>query len=291
MQQKKILLGAHMSIAGGFAQAFARGEEIGCTAISIFTKSNRQWHAKPLEHEQIQEFKNSFDNSSIRAVVAHAAYLINIGAANPETHKKSIESLQQELERTTQLGIPLVFHPGSHTSETIEKCLEKIIEGCHTIFSAVPGKSMLLIESMAGQGSTVGFTIEQLAVLHKALKTTKRIGFCIDTCHIFAAGYDISTKKGYEEFFDEFDRQIGIAHIKAFHVNDSLKAAGSKVDRHSHIGKGAIGLEPFKLLMNDERFFDIPKVLETPVDSYLEYKPDLELLEGLLTAKNRALLG
>lgn len=289
MQQKKLLLGAHMSIAGGFQNAFIKGQEIGCTAISIFTKSNRQWLAKPLLEEQVQIFKESFSASTIQAVVAHAAYLINIGAANPETHKKSIESLQQELERTTQLGIPLVFHPGSYTNETIEICLEKIIAGCNTIFAAVPGNSMLLIESMAGQGSTVGFTIEQLATLFQGLKSTNRIGFCIDTCHIFAAGYDISTKTGYDQFFDEFDRQVGIEHIHAFHVNDSLKHSGSKIDRHRHIGQGVMGLEPFKLLMNDERFIAIPKILETPVDSYLEYKPDLEILKGLLTVKHQKL--
>ncbi len=285
LKTKVSLLGAHLSIAGGFYKAILKGEEIGCTAIAVFTKSNRQWDAKPLTEESIALFKETQAGSPVQMVVSHAGYLINLGAASQQAYKKSINSLQQELERCEQLGIPyLVFHPGTFGT-SLNTSLEQVSYAINLILEAIPGHSMFAIETMSGQGNSMCATLEQLAFIYSKIKHKTRVGFCVDTCHIFAAGYDIRTSRGYHAFFEKFDYLLGLDKLKVFHLNDSKKPLDSKLDRHEFIGKGAIGLEFFELLMNDKRFISVPKILEVPIDdnNYHQYEPDLLLLKSLMS--------
>lgn len=286
MKKKQLLLGAHMSIAGGFEQAIIRGEELECTAIQIFTKSNRQWAAKPITVEQANLFKETLQkSSSVQFVMAHASYLINIGSADKTAAEKSVKALIEELKRCHTLGIPyLVLHPGAYTKTTLEESIHLISEYLNYAFDEDPGSTIVLLENTAGQGKSVGSTFEQLRAIYKKVKKKKRIGFCFDTCHAFAAGYDFTTPEKYKALWKHFDEVIGIEHLKAFHINDSVKGLGSHVDRHSNIGKGKIGIEAFRLIMNDPRFSDIPKVLETPkvISDMEQDQINLNLLRSLL---------
>jgi len=222
-----------MSIAGEISRAIERGESIGCTAIQIFTKSNRQWYAKPIEEKDAQAFKQAWKNSSIKSIVAHASYLLNIGSPSPDAAKKSLEALKIEFQRCAQLAIPyLVIHPGSYTSSDETSCIERIGHNLDVLFEHVPHGTILL-ETMAGQGSQVGYTFEQLAQIIKFSKHKKRIGICFDTCHAFAAGYDFRTENSYNLMWEHFDKTIGINKLKAIHLNDSHKDLGSRVDRHA----------------------------------------------------------
>jgi len=289
MIKKHLLLGAHMSIAGGFDKAITRGESIGCTTIQVFTKSNRQWYARPLTEEEIETYKNTASQSSINPVVAHASYLVNIGSADKTTHEKSAKSFAEELHRCQQLGIPyLVIHPGScGTSLSEKECLKKISDTLDETFAKLPGKTMVLLETMAGQGSNLGYQFEQLAELFQQSEYKNRVGVCLDTCHIFAAGYKYDTKQEYEKLWDQFDTIIGLNHLKVMHLNDSKKECGSRVDRHDDIGKGKIGLESFKLIMNDKRFFDIPKIIETPRKDLTDDLRNMRSLIQLITKENQ----
>ncbi len=261
----KQLLGAHMSISGGYEQAIIRGGSIGCTAIQIFTKSSRQWAAKPILPEQATIFKKTLQESSVQSVFAHASYLINIGSADAQLAKKSATALIEELNRCHTLGIPyLVLHPGAFVKSTIAESLSLISQCLTYVLEKDVGKTIILLENTAGQGSSIGSTFEQLRLIYDSVKHKKRLGFCFDTCHAFAAGYDFSTIESYKDLWKHFDEVLGIQNLKAFHINDSVKERNSHVDRHAHIGKGKIGLEAFRLLMNDSRFYDIPKILETP---------------------------
>lgn len=267
MKNKKesLLLGAHMSIAGGLEKAIIRGELIGCTAIQLFTKSNRQWQAEELTEPSVSLFKKTANESLVTSIIAHASYLINLAAEEPLIYKKSIDALLQEVMRCEQLDIPyLVVHPGSAGKQERSVALHKIALALEIILNQTMGKTMILLETVAGQGTSLGNTFEELAEIRNGVKTKELIGICVDTCHIFAAGYDISSVKGYQETWKKFDSLIGLSHLKAFHLNDSMKNLASRVDRHAHIGEGKIGLEAFALLLNDPRFFDIPKILETP---------------------------
>lgn len=283
-KKPSLLLGAHMSIAGGIPLAIDRGQSIGCTCIQIFTKSNRQWAAKPLDHVAIKEFKQKMQHSTIQAVVAHASYLINIGSPNPELNKKSVTALSDELKRIEQLEIPyLVFHPGAYVKGSEKECLTTIAKNIDIILSKNPGKSMLLLENTAGQGTNVGYTFEQLAKIYSQIEHKKRVGICFDTCHAFAAGYDFSTPEAYTKMWDSFDKVLGIKLLKVIHVNDSLKECGSRVDRHEDIGKGKMGLKSFELLFNDKRFSKIPKILETPKeDDMLDDVKNMETIKKLI---------
>lgn len=279
-----------MSIAGEISRSIERGESIGCTAIQIFTKSNRQWYAKPLNPTDIESFKQAWKNSSIQSVIAHASYLLNIGSPNPEAEKKSLEALEIEFQRCADLDIPyLVIHPGSHTNSDEQECLARISKNIDKLLDKIPDGTILL-ETMAGQGSQVGYTFEQLATIIKHSEHKRRIGICFDTCHAFVAGYDFRTEKTYNLMWEQFDKIIGINKLKAIHVNDSLKDLGSRVDRHADIGKGKIGLKGFELLFNDPNFFDIPKILETPKSELSEDRKNMDVLEGLLSEKARKLL-
>lgn len=269
MKEKNNLIGAHVSIVGGFDQAIVRGEKINANCIQIFTKSNRQWRAKKITEIEAKKFAQAQKNSKIQIVVAHASYLINVGSSSLATQKKSIAALTEEIQRCAMLKIPyLVLHPGTfdkknNLPENIKITATNIDKA---ITQAKTKNITILLETMAGQGSTAGSTFEELAELLKKIKHKKQIGICVDTCHIFAAGYNFSTKKKYHELWKQFDKIIGIKKIKVIHVNDSKKECGSKVDRHEHIGKGKIGEKSFKFFMQDSHFKNIPKIIETPKD-------------------------
>jgi deoxyribonuclease-4 len=289
--QKKLLLGAHMSIEGGLHKAIERGIETGCTTLQIFTKSNRQWHAAPLEITAIKQFNQAVITSGINPIVAHASYLINLASPEEATRKKSIIALKKELEVCSQLNIPyLVLHPGSHVNQTINQGLALINQGLNQVFKEVPGNTIIALETMAGQGSSLGSNFEEIAKIYKSNDYKERLGVCLDTCHIFSAGYDFTEKKAYEAMWSEFDKIIGLEHLKVIHVNDSKKELGSRVDRHETITKGKIGAEAFALLFNDARFFDIPKILETPKATLAEDIYNMEIIKGLLTKETKELL-
>ncbi len=280
-----------MSIAGGFEYAIERGASIHCSTIQIFTKSNRQWQAKEITPAQVKAFATAVKNSNISPILVHATYLINIGSANATLHKKSVLALKEELLRCELLGIPyLTFHPGSHVGFTEKECLNKISDSLNEILDQVPGKTTILIENMAGQGSTVCYQFEQIAFITEKSLFKKRIGVCFDTCHAFAAGYDFRTPETYQHMWQHFDEIIGLAYLKAIHLNDSKKDLGSHVDRHEDIGKGKLGLEAFRLIMNDKRLFDIPKILETPESNLEAYAKNMEILKNLLSSKTKEIL-
>jgi deoxyribonuclease-4 len=259
-------LGAHLSIAGGLPRAVDRAEASRCQALQIFTKSVGQWRARPLPAAEIARFRARVRETGIRPVVAHNSYLINVAAASPELRAQSIAALGEELDRAEALGLDgLVMHPGSYTTGTEDRGLILIAEALAALLRARPrGRTMILLEHTAGQGTNLGHRFEHLAAILECLKRSRRVGVCLDTCHLLAAGYDICSDHGYQRTFREFDRIVGLDRIKAFHLNDSKKPCGSRVDRHEHIGKGCLGLEPFRMLLNDPRFADLPMLLETP---------------------------
>src|SRR5919107_4988738 len=259
-------LGAHLSIAGGLPRAVDRAEASGCEALQIFTKSAGQWRARELPADEIALFKRRVRETKIRPVVAHNSYLINLAAADPALRARSIQSLCDELDRAEALGLDgLVMHPGSFTSGTESGGLRLIAEGLADIFASRPAmKTRVLLEHTAGQGSNLGHRFEHLAEIIDLLGGTPRVGVCLDTCHLLAAGYDICSEKGYQETFRQFGKIVGFARLKVFHLNDSKKPCGSRVDRHEHIGKGCLGLAPFRRILNDPRFASLPMLLETP---------------------------
>ncbi len=282
-KKKTLLLGAHMSVSGGYEQALIRGESIGCTTIQIFTKSNRQWHAKPIEEHDALAFKEALRQSSIKSVIAHASYLINLGSSQKATEEKSVIALIDELERCELLGIKaLVLHPGSTGTFTKEEGIKQIGNNLNKALEQTTSSTMILLENMAGQGSAVGSTFEELGLIRHNTHHKKRIGFCFDTCHVFAAGYDISSPDSYNAVWDSFDALIGLEHLKAMHINDSKQKLCSHKDRHEHIGKGHIGLKGFEYLMNDPRLIDIPKILETPKETLEDDLKNLQVLKGLI---------
>ena len=261
-----VLLGAHMSTSGGVHTAVDRATSIGCTALQVFTKNNNQWNAKPLTDEDIQNYKRKIAEASIAPVVSHDSYLINLCGTNPDILKKSRAAFVDELTRCEQLGIELLnFHPGAHLGAGEEEGIKKIIESLNLAHEMTKGfKVLSVVEATAGQGTAVGYKFEHLEKIINGVDDPKRMAVCIDTCHIFAAGYNITTEKAYEKTFKEFDAIVGFDRLAAFHFNDSKKGLGSHVDRHEHIGKGTIGKQGFAFLMNDKRFAEVPKILETP---------------------------
>lgn len=277
-------LGAHVSIAGGVKNAPLNGEKIGCEAIQIFTKNQRQWKAKPYEKEEIEEYFNNLNKVKIKKVVAHTSYLINLASPTEEIFEKSINALIDDLERCNSLKIPFtIIHPGSHLGEGVNKGIERIVIGIERVFEKVK-KGGIALETVAGQGSNIGFEFEQLEKIIEGVKEKNRILVCFDTAHTFEAGYDIKTQDGFKKVLDEFDRIIGIEKLCAFHLNDSKTPLGSNVDRHENIGKGFLGLEPFKFLVNNKEFKDHPMILETPGgdDMYIEDLKTLNLLKSLI---------
>jgi len=257
-------IGAHVSISGSIDLAIGRGEEIGATAIQIFTKNANQWRGKPITEQSAAAFRAAWKNSTIGPIVAHDTYLINLAAPDDEKWAKSKAAFADELQRCALLGVPdLVMHPGSHLTTGEDAGIERIALAFREIFQEAPDSVRVLIEITAGQGSNLGYRFEHLAAIMDKVPHGN-FGVCFDTCHALAAGYDLTSAAGYAAVMDEFDRIIGCDLIKAFHVNDSKKGLGSRVDRHEQLGDGAVGLEGFRALMQDPRFFSVPKLLETP---------------------------
>lgn len=274
-----------MSIEGGVFNAPLRGKEVGCDVIQIFTKNNNQWKSKKLTDKEITAFKNNLNKTGIKAVASHDAYLINLASPKKDVYEKSLDAFYDEMERAEELGLPyLVFHPGAHLGEGEGAGIKQIADSINLLLSKSKSNNlMLLLEATAGQGTHIGWRFEQLAKIINLIEQKEKMGVCIDTCHIFAAGYDITTEEGYTKTFDEFDRIIGLQRLKLFHLNDSKKELASRVDRHEHIGKGMLGLKAFKMLLNDERFKDIPMILETPKEKDMkEDKRNLKVLRNLI---------
>jgi len=261
-----LLLGAHMSIGGGVHTAIGRACSIGCTAMQIFVKNNMQWFARPLTGQEIGAFLKHTQRRELLSVFAHANYLINLAATNPQFHANSLRALSEELIRSDQLKLPfLVLHPGAHLGAGEEMGLEKIVESIDRVFSALPKiKTRIALETTAGQGSCLGSEFDHLAYVISSVREPERLCVCLDTAHVFAAGYDIGSEASIRKTFREFDRVIGRDRLVAIHLNDSKTGCGSRVDRHEHIGKGKIGLDAFRFIMGNRRFREIPKVLEAP---------------------------
>ncbi len=279
------LIGAHMSIAGGVALAIDRALSVHATAMQIFVKSNMQWFAAaPFTQAELKAFHEHPRRGEVRSVFGHSGYMINLAAANPEFAEKSRRALAEELLRADQLGLPfLVLHPGAHMGAGEAEGLAKIVAGLDAVFEKLPKvKTRVALETTAGQGSSLGHTFEQLAWILKHAAQPNRLCVCVDTAHLFAAGYDISTEAGARETFERFEEIVGLKHLVALHCNDSKTGLGSRVDRHEHLGKGKIGLAPFEFLMRDPRFVAIPKVLETPKGKDLaEDRENLAVLREL----------
>lgn len=265
-RNSQILLGAHMSIRGGVSMAIERARSIRCTAMQIFVKNNMQWFARPLTGEEIRAFLNHVQRGELSSVFGHANYLINLAATNPQFHANSIRALAEELVRADQLELPfLVLHPGAHLGAGEEAGLKKIVDSVDEVFRKIPKvKTKIALEITAGQGSCIGHRFEHLGHIIANVRESERLRVCIDTAHLFAAGYEIGSESGVTTTFHEFDRVIGRNRLVAIHVNDSKTGLGSRVDRHEHIGKGRIGLDAFRFIMRNSRFSKIPKVLETP---------------------------
>ncbi len=267
-----MILGAHESISGGLHNAFERGKADGCEALQIFTKSERQWSSKPFTDEQIEAFKSASKQYGIPLsnVMVHDSYLINLASPDPEKLEKAKKAFVEELERCAQIGVPyLVTHPGSHVGSGEEKAIQTLIGAYNDCIDRSPDcPTVITIETTAGQGTCMGYKFEQIAALIDGIQNKKRVGVCVDTCHIFAAGYDIRTAEGYESTMKEFDKVVGTKWVKGFHINDSKKELGSRVDRHEEIAEGFIGATAFKCLVNDPRWKHTIGVLETPGEDY-----------------------
>jgi deoxyribonuclease-4 len=271
MPEKKVLLGAHQSIAGGVKKALERGRDVGCDTIQIFVKSPNRWASKPLAGADVAAFKEAVDATGIWPVFAHALYLINLATPDEELWLKSLDALTDDLERCEQLGLPgLVIHPGSHRGSGEARGLARIASALDEVHSRLPGYGVQVwLETTAGQGDHLGYSFGQLRIMVDGVTHPERLGICFDTAHAFAAGYELRTQEGYEATWTEFDEVLGLDRLHAIHLNDSKKDLGSRVDRHEHIGQGLLGLEPFRYLLNDARFLGLPMTLET------EKGPDL----------------
>jgi deoxyribonuclease IV len=277
------LLGAHISTKGGLSTVFERAAAIEASALALFAKNSNQWKGKALTEGDCIDFAA---RRTVAPIVTHASYLINLATTNPEFHSKSIAAMIDELDRAERLGIhAVVLHPGAHLGAGAEAAVDQIARSLDQIHAAIPNHRVVtLLETAAGQGSCVGCTFEELGRMLELVDDRRRVGICFDTCHVFAAGYDIRTASGYEATMDDLERHVGADAVGAFHLNDSKKGLGSRVDRHQHIGEGEIGLDAFAFLLNDERFRAIPKVIETPKTIETESdRKNLALLRSLLS--------
>ena len=277
-----LLIGAHTSASGGSQNALYEGQRIGATTIQLFTSNQKQWTGRKISDEEVLLWEKALEETGIQSVMSHDSYLINLGSVSAETLQKSRKAFREEIERCHTLSIPyLNFHPGAATGGTEEQCIETIIESLLELEKTLHEghkKTRLLLETTAGQGTTVGYRFEHLAQIIKEVQAKIPIGVCIDTCHIFAAGYDVRTKEAWEETLKKFDRIVGLKHLYAFHLNDSMKDLGSRVDRHARLGEGKIGLDCFHYLMTDAKTKNLPKYLETP-DGPEGWKEEIALLK------------
>jgi deoxyribonuclease IV len=281
------LFGAHMSVAGGCHNALLAAKKHGCEALQIFTKNSNQWLGKPQTAEDAALFKLTLRDTQVRAMVAHDSYLINLASPDKELYRRSVEAFVDELRRAEGLGLDfLVFHPGAATDDDEAAGLNRVAKALNEVLRRCPRhKVQPLIETTAGQGRCLGHRFEHLARILDRVKQPERIGICLDTCHVFAAGYPLAPEADYHATMDALDNAVGLGRLKVFHLNDSVKPQGSRVDRHAHVGKGMLGLEPFRLLVNDRRFRDHPMILETPKEG--ESGEDLDavnlgVLRGML---------
>jgi deoxyribonuclease-4 len=283
-----LALGAHMSAAGGVDLAITRAAALSMQSCQLFTKNANQWNAKPLDPAVVDRFLLQKEDAGVANLVAHDSYLINVGSPDDAAWEKSRNALQIELERCDLLTVPyLVSHPGAHMGSGEDAAIERVADAINRIHDARPdGATSLLIETTAGQGTCLGRTFEEIAAIIDRVEDRSRIGVCLDTCHVFAAGYDIRDAETYAATMDAFDDTIGLEWLKVIHLNDSKKGLGSRVDRHTHIGEGELGIEPFRLLMNDPRLDGLPGVLETPKgDDETEDARNMATLRGLIGAQ------
>ncbi len=260
------LLGAHMSIAGGLHRALERGRAVGCSVVQIFLKNQMQWKARPLTEADVRLWKAARRATGIRTAFAHASYLVNLGTPVDAEWRHAIAAFHDELERAEALGLPfVVIHPGSHKGAGLEAGLARVVAALHELTRRTAGyRVRIVLENTAGAGDTMGRTFGELAALLEGARAAERLGVCLDTCHLFAAGYDIRRRAGYERVMAECARELGVSTIRAFHLNDARAGLGSGLDRHTHIGQGQLGLAPFRFLLNDPRWRRVPKALETP---------------------------
>lgn len=279
----KILLGAHVSIAGGLANACLHAQNTASNAIQIFTKNQLQWSAKEPDFNEIDSFKRCVSKDKL-TVVAHLSYLVNLGSTDESLREKSVTAAINEIRRCRLLGIKsLIFHPGSNKHLTEDETIRQIVSNLSEIIKQTEESKdvNLVLETTAGQGHQIGYRSEHIARIIELLGGDMRLGVCIDTCHIFAAGYDIRTLQAYNKYMDDFDNIIGLDRLKAIHINDSLKPLGSNVDRHASIGKGYIGQDAFGFIVNDKRLKGIPLIVETPGNDN-EHKIDLDIVKGMI---------
>jgi len=279
-----MLLGAHTSISGGLHRAIIRGNLLGCTCIQIFIKNANRWYSKRITEEEKKLFLETKAKSRIELVIAHNSYLINLASENKLKLQKSIDSLYREIERAEILEIPyLVMHPGAHLGAGEQNGLDIISEALIQLIEKTKNFNIkICLETTAGQGTVLGYKFEQLNYITESINKNERLGVCFDTCHVFASGYDLRTKEEYDKTLCEFDRIVGLDKIWVIHLNDSMKMLGSKKDRHAHIGQGKIGINAFKYFMNDKKFFNVPKIIETPkgIDLFND-KDNLRILRML----------
>lgn len=286
-------LGAHMSIEGGVSKAIRRGAGAGCQTVQVFTKNNTRWHGVYPSTLEIAAFQSLQDETGINPVFAHASYLINLASGDPVVRERSITALTDELNRCQQLHLPmLVLHPGSHGGRGEQTGIRSVIEGLTQALSAAPeSRVRILLETTAGQGHDLGHRFEHLHAILAGTGMLGRTGVCLDTCHVFAAGYDLRDEESYRRTIEEFDRIIGLARLFALHLNDSKKPLGARVDRHQHIGHGHLGVSAFRQILNDPRLDHLPAVLETPKNKQCdEDKVNLAVLRGLQKGQPAGLL-
>jgi deoxyribonuclease-4 len=277
-------LGAHMSIAGGPSNALRRGHSIGCDAVQMFTRGPNRWQAPELTDQAVADFHHARDDTGLHAVVAHSSYLINLGSPDEVLWRRSIDALVDELERCRRLGVAdYVLHPGAHMGAGVETGLARVARGLDEALNIAGDEITILLETTAGQGTGLGHRFEQLAGIIAKARTGEQLGVCLDTAHVWAAGYEFRDAESYATMWANFDAAIGLPRLRAIHLNDSRRERGSRVDRHQHIGQGSVGLEAFRLLMNDPRLRHVPMLLETPKgDDLNEDVANLALLRGLL---------
>lgn len=261
------LIGSHVSIEGGLWRAFERGQEMGCEALQIFTKNQLQWFASPLPLRECERFYRAWRESGISTVVSHASYLINL-AGEEAVRRKSVDALVQELQRCDALGIDrVVLHPGFHRQLTRQEGMKRVLHSLEEVLEQTEAlRVRILLETMSGQGTSLGATLEECTSLCASAGDLRRVGVCLDLCHLFAAGYELRTPEGYERLVGTVERELGLDAVGCWHLNDSKDPKGSRKDRHAHPGSGALGTLPFSLVVSDRRFPDVPAILETPAD-------------------------
>jgi deoxyribonuclease-4 len=281
------LFGAHMSIAKGCHNALLAAHRYGCEAVQLFTKNSNQWEAKPLTDDDVEQFRRARQESSPRVLVSHDSYLINLASPDKELYRRSVEAFADEVRRAEALGLDyLVFHPGAATDGDEDAGLKRVAKALNEVHRRCWGfRVQVLVETTAGQGRCLGHRFEHIARILALVKQPERLGVCLDTCHVFAAGYPLAPEEEYNATIEALDRAVGLDRLKVFHVNDSAKPLGSRVDRHAHVGKGCLGTEPFRLLVNDPRFADRPMILETPKEG-----DDGEDMDAVNLAALRSLL-